>query len=345
MFAHSLSRIIRLQHPSRWLWATLVSLLVSVVPGVLLAVPHPYEQDELVANKECAFKPLTPDQLPGTLERLRAALVAAKTRPHSELLQADCLMNMGRLLSAIERYEDAAVAFEQAENLRKAHTDFPDAKVAQIEYRLATNLMNAGKYSDALPVLSDSLEARRRLFGSDDIRTKMTAGALGRVFQAIGSSQQAEPLLEIGANAYRTHPEEIDLVQVPLMLGVIRADQHRSAEAEELLELAWGYYQSNQTATLAGEHSAVMLARIRFDRGDYDSALPLLYHAENNSWAAHVTDRVMAAWMLQTILTATGHRAEAHIYADQVSSLCRGADSAVEGLSRLCAQLTAARIQ
>jgi tetratricopeptide (TPR) repeat protein len=148
--------------------------------------------------------------------------------------------------------------------------------------RAGTYLIERGRYSDAEPLLVQSLANGEKQMGPDHIGTAMGLGTLAELYQYQGKYEQAEPLYLRSLAIREKEFGEMDQKAVNILdnLGILYWQQEKYDLAEPLFKRALSIYEQ----TLGENHretsmSLNNLAMLYTDQEKYDLAEPLFERA------------------------------------------------------------------
>src|SRR5262249_15312835 len=137
---------------------------------------------------------------------------------------------------------------------------------------------------------------------------------LGKIYQNLGKFDRAGELLQAALDRLKSHPNDSHLSENLLAMGLLRLNQGKLDEAEELVPQRLG----NARRTLPPAHPVIAestsaLGRVFMDRGQYDKAIQTLeqaVHLQPPS-AAPTPDMAMALNRLADAHFYAGHYDEA----------------------------------
>ena len=143
-------------------------------------------------------------------------------------------------------------------------------------------LIEQGKYQEAIPIAERALEVAKLARGSEHPETAAALNNLGLLFLTMGEYAKAEPLLQEALRIYRKvlRPEHPDTAKSLNSLGQLYDDMGEYAKAEPLYQEALRIYRK----VLGPEHpdtatSLNNLAALEFDLGRIDEATALARQA------------------------------------------------------------------
>lgn len=168
------------------------------------------------------------DLLEGTAARLEARPVK------SPLVEADIRGILGTTFQDIGFPEKAVAQQERVLALRRSmHSgDHPD--IATSLYDLGFAIEKNGRSADAEPLLRQAFEMRQRLLGADHFETLQASALLSWSLMKIGRLDEALPLAEPAAEAWRRQPDDPRLRDAQKTLATVNRRLGRKDLAESL---------------------------------------------------------------------------------------------------------------
>ena len=246
---------------------------------------------------------------------------------------------LGKIYERQAEWKRARHAYEQALLLRVADKGEQHWEVALIQCKLGIALLMLGDHDSAKPLLTQALHTREQHFGKDDIDTAIAAFYLGLVYGRQGHVAEADTFLTRAEKVF-SETSSMDpgqVAQARVYLGELRALQQRLPEARELVQAAWGYYQTRPEMDYWRLHTAVTLASIEYSTGNGFQAQTLLQTTHPQLALlpeSHTLDQIVAAALLGKLFRATGQNAQATPYEKEAARSCQGSQD--PGIRRVC---------
>src|SRR5262245_51688634 len=153
-----------------------------------------------------------------------------------------------------------------------------------------------GKYSEAEPLLRQTLEARR-LRGKNDLNLALSLNNLAALYQAINEMTTAEKLFKQGLQIRRDHADHLGVAESLNNLALLYRETGRYPESEPLYQEGLEIYRSQ----LGESHPKFIrllsnLASVYFCLSDFEHAKPLVQQAlatqrklGHQMWALSIT--------------------------------------------------------
>lgn len=189
----------------------------------------------------------------------------------------------------------------------------PDA--ADLSYRRAVQLLEAGKLAEAAREFERVLELAERALGPDDPRLAVDLNNLGEVYRRQGRLERAAELLRRAIRLDEAAGGRSPALATSLNnLGLVLRAQGRLDAAADLYHRALDLLEG----TLGPDHPDTAralnnLAQLELERGDPASALPLQERAAKIARASlgpsHATTRAIEAALVRTRAAASGRPA------------------------------------
>lgn len=173
---------------------------------------------------------------------------------------------------------DAAVeSFRRAIALAERAGTGP-MRTALLEHDLASALMDAGRISQARPLLERNLATLERVLGPDHPRVATTHNTIGNALAMVGDFEAARPHFEAALRIRRlTDPHGVDVAMALGSLGNLAQVEGRFTEAQALLEEALTTFEAVASPADPYVHATLgNLAANATSRGDLDEARRLL---------------------------------------------------------------------
>lgn len=151
-------------------------------------------------------------------------------------------------------------------------------RIAMLEHDLASALIDAGRLSEARPLLEGSLATLERLLGPDHPQVATSHNTVGTILAMSGDFEGARPHFEASLRIRRlTDPHGIDVAMALGSLGNLAQVERRFADARVLLEDALVRFEA--ISGPAGPYVEATLGNLAANatsRGDLDEARRLL---------------------------------------------------------------------
>lgn len=195
---------------------------------------------------------------------------------------------LGRVLEAQGRLTEAETMIRR---VLEGNGDQPRAVADQVQYQLAWNVAQQGKYEEAERILRDQVSGAEEAHGAGHPGLWMTLQSLALVLQRQGRHAEAEAMLRrVLATRRREHDENTLTASIMHDLAVVLHERGKHVEAQILLEDALAMRQH----LLGSEHPASgesmrALATTLAAQGRYEAAEWLLRRA------VAVADRALTA--------------------------------------------------
>ena len=213
-------------------------------------------------------------------ERDRAQEEATRAAQTSEFLRdlfrvVDPARTEGERVTARELLDHGARRLDKSLSNQPATRASLQATIGQVYLRL-------GLFNDARPLLQNSLEVQRTLYGATDPATVPTMLNVAETSEQLGSFEEAERLIDeaIGI-AQREHGRVHALTARALRVrGVVQESAGKYTEAAASLREALQILESLDQTDRPDYARALTILALCYDQlGDYDAALPLLEQA------------------------------------------------------------------
>lgn len=152
---------------------------------------------------------------------------------HPQVIHA--MVNLATILDAFGRFDEARPKYESAiSSLRKVDADSPD--LAQVLANLAVGYASVLDYAAAVPLAGEAADIRRRLWGSDDSRTRRAVQMLAGLYGAMGEFDRAAEIF----------PEPVTQPtgrEIPPSLALVLTNEARRFESEGKTAAARALYE------------------------------------------------------------------------------------------------------
>lgn len=195
----------------------------------------------------------------GDLENARALALEAveigRAEVHDDIQLARSLVVYGIYLERLRNYDEALLAFTEAESLA-LHAGGPEQpELARIANCIGIAYLGKGELSRAVPHMERSLRARERVIGSEDVELAYYHLNLAETQRELGAYEDAAPHYARALELRERHLEanHPQLIFAQLAHGAFLNTIGESSRARTLLELAL----STQVETYGVENSLV----------------------------------------------------------------------------------------
>lgn len=269
------------------------------------------------------------------LDRERNAALAARSSESDARAAAEEVVDfLRRMLAAADpkRAQGEAITVSQIvdEALERAEGSFEQrpAVEAVVRLTLGETLYGLGRHADAQSQLERSLTLLRGLYGEPHKETAWALLHIGHVHLAQGRRQEAITFYDDAIAAYRGLPaQELRLASALGSLAVAYMEQRDLASAEQLLVEA----QAIRTAHPEADdreiiNDALLLASLKFHRGEFDEAEHLLVPILARTRAALGDRHELTVAVLSNLAVALknqGRPAEARPYSEECLATAR----------------------
>lgn len=193
------------------------------------------------------------------------------------------LNEMADMLREQSRYAEAEKILKTALSLRESTLPAEHPNIAESKVKLARNMADLGRYSEARDLASQALKSAEQNFGNEDnLYVAQAKNCLGNIYRQDGRYSEAKTLLQSALTMQQKifNQENIDSAITMRDLALVEAEEANFKEAETLLKKSQSIIDSLAGADHPERAAAAnTLGYLYLRDGKYAEAQPLFVKA------------------------------------------------------------------